>query len=203
MNRRKITLCAVTVALALAAGYATANAFRRQPRGPFAPYTATYKVEDRAPDGTLLESETHVIWRRSDGAYHETRDTSDGRSYDTFGDPARGAFVRKGAEGQLLQLSPPYQPDHRPAAEWRAMQGYVRDDKIAGIPVVVIESAHDDATKSWVRNYVSPELDGLLLKEEIFTPAVTSTKTLVTLVRGEPKRAVPPIPEGPTRPLHN
>ncbi|MDQ3906835.1 MAG: hypothetical protein M3268_00665 [Acidobacteriota bacterium] len=200
MNRRVLLFAAVCVSLV--AGIATAYAVRRSRPGPFVPYTATYQVEDRSLDGTLIESETHVIWRRSDGAYHETRDTSDGRSYDTFGDPARGAFVRKG-DGPMYQLSPAYQPDNKPAAEWRAMQGYVRDDKIAGVPVVVVESQHDANTMSWVRNYVSPELGGLLVKEEIFTPAVTTTKTLVTLVRGEPQRAVPPIPDGPTRPIHN
>lgn len=191
--KRQIVIPLIVVGT-FVAGIGTARALRQSRPGPFQPYTVTYHVEDRAADGTLLGTQTEVKWQTSHGAMHETRDASHGAHYDAFGEPGRGVFIQKGEH--LFSLSGPYAPINKTVEEWRATSGYVRDDVMAGVPVVMVKTQHGEG-QGWSRVWLAPSLGGLLLKEEIYQPTVTTHKEVVTLDLSEPTRGTPHVPDLP------
>ena len=84
-------------------------------------------------------------------------------------------------------------------ADWRKRPSYVRDDKVRGVPVVVLRTAQaEDGTPGpWGEERLAPSLGGALLRFELHAPGLTIVREAVSIERGERTRPTPSIPELP------
>jgi hypothetical protein len=190
---------AVALALAAVCGMVTARVVRQQVPG-FQPYTVTYQVKEYTRDGDKIVDKlvgTETRWQSHSGAYHYTKETDDGEREEIFGDPARGVFTLK--RGTLYEFGPRYAPQERGMADWRKGSSYVRDDKVLGVPVVVLRTerakAADGTPDPWSEEWLAPSLGGALLRFEVHAPGQTMVREAVSIERGEATRPIPPVPE--------
>jgi hypothetical protein len=185
---KKVIAVVMLIAVAVGGGMLTARAFRK--RAPIKPFVVTFRSTDYDATGKGVLAETATRWRSASGAWHESRTYTNGKVDEIYGDPTRGTFVLKG--DKLFTFSDTSGPSSAmDTTEMRKSESYLRDDIVAGVPVIVFKVEPSGSEVS-----VAPSL-GITLRLVVREKDFTRVREAISVETKEPALPVPPVPNLP------